>query len=191
MARVAKVSRAKRSTRATKESNTVNAPSADTVEIRTVDSESPEAVASALVNESEAEASGGETAPDEPPRRRPGRPRGSKTRRRSTEPPPPSPEEIALALQRQAEQFAPLVHRLANLAVSRKWPEQPYTMQEALELTTAAIPVMQKYGEAAGAYLPEIVLASVVFAQVAVRLPFHDSEQLSLPEPVSNHAQHT
>lgn len=166
--------------------------------VRTVAGDNPaselESLADKLATESEAETVG-ETVPDtEPPRRKPGRPKGSKTRKRSTsgarstvkEPEldtEPSAEELQAQLVQLTEQMTPLTYKLIAVVIDRKYPDQPYTVAEAAELTAAMLPVAAKYGSGLMQYTPELMLIAVMVSQFAGRSMPPGRNVSALPAP--------
>lgn len=153
--------------------------------VRTIpDDTTPEQLAQQLTAESETERTGGE--PEQPKRKR-GRPPGSKTRKRGTtgsrakgngivadpEPddtpdaPELTPEQQAELMQAATQQIAPVVHGLLAPAIRKRTPENPYTLQEAATFTGAALPVAAKYGSGMLLrFMPEIMLAGIIAQQV-------------------------
>ncbi len=157
--------------------------------VRTIPGEPPEALAARLTAESAQEGADDGDSGAEPPKRKRGRPKGSKTRkprdyaaeraRRAAnkggsvaEDPDdggPSPEEMQAQLAQLVQQMVPLTYRLVGAVVNRKYPDNPYTIEEATELTAAMLPVAAKYGDGFQEYLPELMLAGVCVAQFAGR----------------------
>lgn len=154
------------------------------------DPESVEAVAARVLAESGDEPPGEDGASPAPaaPRRGPYRPRGRKTKRTRSRPPaaakrpaPPSdldhpakpvpepgltPAQKAEQLQQSAAVLAPLIHSAVAVLVNRRWPDQPYTMEEAHAFTLALLPVLEKRaGGVLARYGEETRLGLVVFAQ--------------------------
>ena len=67
----------------------------------------------------------------------------------------------------QAQELAPLVHMGVSEFVDPHYPERPYTLDDATQLSAAAVPVMEKYGVAGKlGRFPEITLLVVVLLQV-------------------------
>jgi hypothetical protein len=62
--------------------------------------------------------------------------------------------------------LAPLIHSAVAVLVNRRWPDQPYTMEEAHAFTLALLPVLEKRaGGVLARYGEETRLGLVVFAQ--------------------------
>lgn len=134
-----------------------------------------ESVAATLANQSDAEATDAEleTAAPEPPKRRRGRPPGSRNKSGSgarvhavnNAPQEPTPEQLAAQFAAEADALAPMLHSIMRTFVDRRWPDAPYRIDEAGQLAAAIVPVGHKYGGVFGAYKEEFMLGIVIVAQ--------------------------
>lgn len=88
---------------------------------------------------------------------------------RESEPAADNYEARMQAWNEQAAELAPLVQLGVSEFIDPLFPERPYTLQDATQLSAAAVPVLEKYGVAGklGRY-PEITLLVVALLQVNV-----------------------
>lgn len=139
-------------------------PATDTVidAPRVQDGETVERVAAQLLLASADEARAVVDLPPEPKRRR-GRPPGSGGRNRKPAEPVPSPADVQRQMEEQARAIAPVIYGMVIMF------RPAYTEEQAVQLTLAALPVAEKYGEhGIFEWLPEIVLAGVILSQFVI-----------------------
>lgn len=82
------------------------------------------------------------------------------------EPPQKSQEQLLQEQVARANDFAPLIHMLGSELIDDKFPERPYSERDALQLSMAAVPVLDKYATGVQRYAPEVTLIAVVLIQV-------------------------
>lgn len=97
---------------------------------------------------------------------------GTRARRSARADTPPaapaekSPEQLQQEHFQKAREFAPLIHMLGAELLDDKFPERPYSENDALQLSAAAVPVLDKYATGMQRYAPEVTLIAVVLIQV-------------------------